>query len=203
MITISNYIYTKEEIYKCIKHVADMTKDTEQNIIDFLCKIEEYKEIKIFFPTKIQLSKKSWLDVFIIPKNFINFDELMAIKPEQRGKVKIMGKDIDVPRYQKTYGKNYTFSGIKHIADPIPDILEKVRLWTNGLGYGFFNQVLVNWYDDGNSYIGKHSDDERELIKGSPVFSISLGAERNFRIRPKKDVNALFEGNFYDIMLKN
>lgn len=50
-----------------------------------------------------------------------------------------------------------------------------------------FNQALVNYYMDGTHYIGKHSDDERQLKSDSPVFSASLGQERVFRIRYKTD----------------
>lgn len=40
---------------------------------------------------------------------------------------------------------------------------------------------------NGHHYIGKHSDDERQLIPNSPIFSASFGAERVFRIRDKAD----------------
>ena len=47
--------------------------------------------------------------------------------------------------------------------------------------------MLVNWYD-GNlgHYIGKHRDDTRDLVKGSPIVTISFGEERPFRLRPRK-----------------
>jgi hypothetical protein len=48
-----------------------------------------------------------------------------------------------------------------------------------------FNSCLINWYMDGHHYIGPHSDDERELVKGSPVFSATLGETRLFRFRGK------------------
>ncbi len=48
-----------------------------------------------------------------------------------------------------------------------------------------FNGILVNYYIDGNEYIGKHSDDEGNLgVEG--VIAISYGAIRKFRIRDKK-----------------
>lgn len=36
---------------------------------------------------------------------------------------------------------------------------------------------------NGLHYIGTHRDDEKQLIKGSPIVTISLGEERKFRIR--------------------
>ena len=47
-----------------------------------------------------------------------------------------------------------------------------------------FNGILVNYYIDGNEYIGKHSDDENNL-GAEGVIAISYGAIRKFRIRDK------------------
>lgn len=48
-----------------------------------------------------------------------------------------------------------------------------------------FNGVLLNFYPDGEHYIGPHSDDESALSTGGKVVSLSLGSERTFRIRDK------------------
>lgn len=68
----------------------------------------------------------------------------------------------------------------------LPQELEPFLGWDNQLISNIqFNQVLVNWYANGNHYIGAHSDNERELVEHSPVISISLGQERVFRVRNK------------------
>jgi alkylated DNA repair dioxygenase AlkB len=51
-----------------------------------------------------------------------------------------------------------------------------------------YNQVLVNWYQDGNHYIGPHSDDETQLVPGSSIYSFSFGQERDFVVTSKKGV---------------
>lgn len=48
-----------------------------------------------------------------------------------------------------------------------------------------FNSCLINWYLDGNHYTGAHSDDTKDLQPNSPIFSLSLGQSRTFRIRDK------------------
>lgn len=48
-----------------------------------------------------------------------------------------------------------------------------------------FNGILINKYQDGNDYIGAHSDDETNLDPNG-VVAISYGAVRKFRIRDKK-----------------
>jgi alkylated DNA repair dioxygenase AlkB len=50
-----------------------------------------------------------------------------------------------------------------------------------------FNMVFINWYMNGNQYIGYHPDSEDELYKNERgetlVFSISFGAERRFLLK--------------------
>eukprot|EP00668_Euglena_longa_P015709 GGOE01019841.1.p1 GENE.GGOE01019841.1~~GGOE01019841.1.p1 ORF type:complete len:184 (+),score=29.45 GGOE01019841.1:37-552(+) len=55
--------------------------------------------------------------------------------------------------------------------------------WLETAMLGEFNQALINWYQNGHHYIGKHRDDESKLLPQSPILSISLGATRTFRIR--------------------
>ena len=50
-----------------------------------------------------------------------------------------------------------------------------------------FNAALVNWYLDGNDYMGAHADDEREMVPLCPIFCLSVGQTRVFRIRRASD----------------
>ena len=51
-----------------------------------------------------------------------------------------------------------------------------------------FNGILVNYYDS-DGCIGAHSDKTAQLIKDSPILSISLGETREFRIIAKKGIS--------------
>ena len=98
-----------------------------------------------------------------------------------------MGKEYTVPRWQQSYLKDYWFSGKMHKGKKIPDIFVPIFDWGNNLQEGItYNQMFVNWYKDGSHYIGAHSDNEKDLVKNSPILSISLGETRVFRIRDKK-----------------
>ena len=46
-----------------------------------------------------------------------------------------------------------------------------------------YNSVLINYYRDGKDRVAWHSDDEKELRKNPVIGSISLGAERKFKLR--------------------
>lgn len=139
---------------------------------------------------RIQLTEESWLDVFQIPEEKftdLNFEELWDMHPEERGKGIIYGELKEFPRYTQSYGKNYKFTGVENVGEKIPEILEQLKILVDNLGYGDFQQILLNWYKNGHDYIGRHSDDEKQLVPNSAIVSISLGATRKFRIRSKKD----------------
>jgi len=81
--------------------------------------------------------------------------------------------------------RGYKFSGTMCASNPLPDFLEELLNIVNAKLSTDFNGILLNLYDGGNDYIGKHSDDEKELSSSGTVAAISLGKERTFRIRTK------------------
>jgi alkylated DNA repair dioxygenase AlkB len=140
----------------------------------------------------------------------MDLDELLTLKPEQVNTVIILGREIPTPRFVAHYIRPYSYTGKSHAAEPLPELLQPLLDWANrycseqpewrGLYEAGkeFNQALVNFYMDGLHYIGKHSDDERQLEENSPIFSISFGQTRTFRIRTKSD-SAIIR----DISMKN
>jgi alkylated DNA repair dioxygenase AlkB len=138
------------------------------------------------------MGESSWLDVGTLPSRLLpdedEFLELWVLHPEKHSEIVIMGKRTQIPRYQQSYLEDYKFSGVVAKKIPLPKALAPYLKWANSLGYGEFHQYLVNWYEDGNSYIGSHSDDEKQLVPGSPIVTITLcreGTPRKFRIRAK------------------
>jgi len=150
------------------------------------------------------------------------FETLWALKPEKRGQVKIMGKVIDVPRFQQSYGKEYWFSGLQHEALPTPDIIRPYLDWANAseytkmYGLGAFNQTLLNWYPNATQYIGMHSDDESDMRVGENGESIVISVTfqegctlRTFRMKPKsklgktKEVRRILGKERVDIDMSN
>lgn len=119
------------------------------------------------------------------------FEEIWDLHPEKLPTGKMMGKTVEFQRYQQVYGVSYYFTGndieAKSLDEHkyISDLLEWVKK-DSGLNH---NSVLVNWYEDGNHYIGYHSDSEKTLTvldTGSiaPIYSFSYGQAREFYIRP-------------------
>lgn len=50
-----------------------------------------------------------------------------------------------------------------------------------------YNLCLLNLYADKTRDIGKHSDDEADLARGSRIASVSLGSTRRFCMEPKNE----------------
>ena len=173
--------------------------DNETNLLGFFANGRKQKNSETN-TTRYNLNKSatSWVTVSMLQKNLMpteeEMDQLWNLHPVEKGTVKIMGKIVETPRWQQSYGKSYRFSGMNHESLPIPPLVQKYLDYANSLVYTKpfqfeFNMALLNWYEDGSMYIGPHSDDESEMEKTAKgetvVFSISLGQERDFKFIPK------------------
>ena len=128
----------------------------------------------------------------ILPDNLkiskTKYEELWNMHPENFGQIKIFNKLINTPRWFQNYGHNYNFSNMDHSCQEIPEILQPFINFVNKSEPTInYNGILVNWYENGSHYIGKHSDDEKDLIPISPIYCFSFGSERNFIIESKSN----------------
>lgn len=105
---------------------------------------------------------------------------------EEEQKVMMYGKLVDIPRKQVLLGHDYAFAGHttkkKDLALPPPylDDLQK-RICEHCQVQ--FNGTVVNFYKNGEDYIGAHRDKTSQLVDcGSSIASLSLGASRIFRL---------------------
>lgn len=144
----------------------------------------------------ISLDKNSWMEYGSIPPLQYDFEQLWNLHPREYNTVIIYGKSINTPRYQQAYEKPYYFSGKLHQALPLPNEYKCFYDWAKTRDP--YNSVLINWYEHGQHYISKHSDSEPCIVRGSPIMTISLGAERMFRVRAKSN-NLIHE----DLILKD
>jgi alkylated DNA repair dioxygenase AlkB len=99
-------------------------------------------------------------------------------------------------------GTRYTYSRREYQPLPwLPELLSlKARVeeatpvvanTSSGLPKLGYNAVLCNLYRDGNDSVGLHADAEPEM--GPVIASVSLGAERFFRLKRKHGPVALLE----------
>lgn len=120
------------------------------------------------------------------------FEELWSEKPHERATIKLFGKTIQCPRYTKNYLINYNFSGVDHVAEnELPPVLGKIFRKSKSI-YPPLNQCLVNFYDADGS-IGKHSDNEKEIVKWSEIHSWTFGPAVRHFILDSKDGTKRFK----------
>lgn len=137
----------------------------------------------------LTLDSQSWIDLKLVSDDegfsLSEFEGLWALKPENKATIVICGKRIECPRYTRNYLTEYTFSGVKNEVSPMPTVLERLlaysrRTWPN------LNQCLVNWYEAAGS-IGRHADDEKQIVKGSDIHSWTFGPAERFFVLDAKD----------------
>lgn len=100
--------------------------------------------------------------------------------------IRIFGRWVQEPRQTAWFGDPgavYTYSGVTMKPAPWTPLLAAVRRRVEKVSGASFNSVLLNLYRDGNDHMGWHSDDEPELGANPVIASLSLGAERRFRLR--------------------
>lgn len=127
------------------------------------------------------------------------FNNLWDERPAEKQMIKMFGKDVEIPRRHKTYGKIYNFNGSVNDVSPLNEIHKEVieKIMKHLEIEDCPNSCLVNWYENGEDYIGYHSDDEKDLVKGKPIFIVTLGAERIIKFQDKKTKEVT------DILLEN
>ena len=134
-------------------------------------------------------------ELFYYPGHFEakKADELLAQLKDgiewTQNTIRFYGKESLVPRLEAWYGdfgKSYTYSGIHMDPKPwTPDLLT-IKQAIEPVAGVEFNSVLINYYRDGKDRVAWHSDDEKELGLNPVIGSVSLGAERKFKLRHKQ-----------------
>ena len=117
------------------------------------------------------------------------FSRILAAARWRRERFMLFGREVTAPRLTAWYGEqgaSYRYSGVTRCAERWPpaigalakDVSERIA-WP-------LNFVLVNRFRAGDDMLGWHSDDEADLGPEPVIASLTLGAERIFRIRPRK-----------------
>ena len=165
-----NLYNTEETINKIINRIINLT--STENIADGQVIIYQH-----FFDKKT--SDRFFLELL----NDINW---------QQDKIRIFGKEVNLPRLTAWYGdpgKSYTYSGITMNPDLWSLNLLAIKERIEETVQVNFNSVLANLYRNGQDYVSWHSDDEKELGKNPTIASISFGATRRFLLRHKSNKN--------------
>ncbi len=114
------------------------------------------------------------------------FQSLMAEVPWKHEQITLFGKPQTMPRLTCWMGDAaYTYSGLTNVPAPWNENVQRIRDVAEKLSGTDFNGVLLNLYRDGRDSMGWHADDEAALDSAPIIASVSLGATRRFRFKPK------------------
>lgn len=105
--------------------------------------------------------------------------------------ISLFGRTHDMPRLTCWMGDMpYRYSGLTHPPSPLTPTVLDVREIAEQLSGTRFNGVLLNLYRDGRDSMGWHADDEASLGPDPVIASLSLGAVRRMRFKPKPHFRA-------------
>ena len=139
------------------------------------------------------------------------FMEDFADIPWSQKTLKMMGKEVLEPR--KTFiggtnGSSYKFAGLKtdgdgNLPNSIIETMEYVEKYLKKNGImkpkDKFNFCVCNYYENGNNYIGMHSD--KDTPEGDIVASLSYGVSRHFDIKTHAGDKTRLELNHGDLVI--
>jgi alkylated DNA repair dioxygenase AlkB len=139
--------------------------------------------------------------MLVVPKFIDNssalYDDIITGVAFEEKNIKMFGKTIPLPRLTSFHAHTetvYKYSGIRNVSTPIPvclnPVIDKLNLVGQQLPYFTYDQkspnsCLINYYRNGEDYIGWHADDELESYTKTPIYSVSLGATREFDVKKK------------------
>jgi alkylated DNA repair dioxygenase AlkB len=150
------------------------------------------------FPTRERLERISMQDAEVYYLPFLPLAQapdtvlrrLIDEVPWRAEKIVVWGRSYPQPRLIAWYGDAgmiYTYSGIQLTPLPWTGTLLDIKKRVEAVAGTNFNSVLVNYYRDHRDSMGLHSDDEPELGKQPILASLSLGEDRTFILKHKRD----------------
>lgn len=102
--------------------------------------------------------------------------------------IRMFGKEVMQPRLTAWHGDataHYQYSGLALTPQPWTPALQELRKQVEAATATRFNSVLLNLYRAGQDSMGWHADNEPELGPAPVIASVSLGATRRFRLKPR------------------
>ncbi|MBT9189729.1 alpha-ketoglutarate-dependent dioxygenase AlkB family protein [Zobellia russellii] len=120
------------------------------------------------------------------------FQSLKEETPWQQDNITVFGKTYAQPRLTALYGNNgkpYSYSKLVMAPHKFTPMLLEIKNKVETCTGVVFTTCLLNLYRNGQDSNGWHADNEKELGKNPIIASITLGQERFFHLKHRKDKN--------------
>lgn len=136
-------------------------------------------------------SGTSYIYIDYLPKKLIskatkNFNNMWELRPENKHKIIMYEKEIELHRYSKSYlntptdlshtvNSSYMYSGYDTTENnnDLPDEFMPYYDYMKSLD-NKYNQVIANWYENGNDYIAQHSDCKKCMLSDAKISILSI-----------------------------
>ena len=132
-----------------------------------------------------------------------NFESMFGLHPQSRGKVIMQKEEVESKRWHKSYLQTPKYNGSIHNLSYMysgfecdsPELPREFSCFLNFLnlksGEKNFNQVIVNWYENGSDFTPYHSDCTKNLLPNSEIVILTLNdtqqdPERLFTLKAKR-----------------
>jgi alkylated DNA repair dioxygenase AlkB len=132
------------------------------------------------------------------------FKQVCAFSRLEQHEITVYGRTYPQPRLVEWFGPcDYHYSSVTLKAQPLRDVVLKVWARVQDFTGVALNSCLTNFYRDGADTVGWHSDDEPLFDPRKPIVSVSFGADRQFKMRLKRDTThqRVFTLSHGDILL--
>lgn len=134
-------------------------------------------------------------------------ERLLVEVPWKQEHITVFGRRHPMPRlscWMADPGCEYRYADLQNVIEPWTPVALEIRARLQSELACPFNSLLLNLYRDGHDSMGWHADDEPELEPQAPIASLSLGAARTFRMRPRgrpADSKVAFELSHGDLLV--
>jgi alkylated DNA repair dioxygenase AlkB len=131
-------------------------------------------------------------EVYYLPDFFskIESEKLFTVLLDeiewQQDEVMMFGKKIITKRKVAWYadaGITYTYAGVKKSGLEWTSALIGIKQKVEAITGAKYNACLLNLYHEGEEGMGWHQDNEKEMVAGSSIASLSFGAVRKFAFK--------------------
>lgn len=115
-------------------------------------------------------------------------EQLITEVPWKQEQIELFGRRHLLPRltcWMADPGCSYRYSKLENKIESWSPIVTTIRQQIITATGSPFNSLLLNYYRNGTDAMGWHADDEAELDPLAAIASLSLGASRTFRLKPK------------------
>lgn len=163
---------------------------------------------EIIYLTK---NKDSWIKITYIPDNLKeyglkNFNKMFMYHPIEKGKIIRNGLEKISDRYHISYlntpiydgsNDNYMYSGLFDIDNnkELPKEFQKYYEYIQSQDFKY-NQVIVNWFEDGNNYIPNHVDCNKSMVDNYKIMMLTLNKTGDNKMKKYRKIVIKSRGKY-------